>query len=121
MPLWIRAAWIRAAALLLAAGLAAGAVGCESEEPDVFASPPAHPLSADEAGRLYAALERGDPALGALLDEVVARGDHRFVAVLIEALRASRSASSPAATTRPRWWRSSVSAASRSEPTGSPG
>jgi hypothetical protein len=38
----------------------------------------------------YAALEAGSAELAAVLDDVVARGDHRFVAVLIEALRASQ-------------------------------
>jgi hypothetical protein len=39
---------------------------------------------------VYEALEAGSFALPALLDDVVARGDHRFVPVLIEGLRASQ-------------------------------
>ncbi|HEX2484856.1 MAG TPA: DUF3179 domain-containing (seleno)protein [Myxococcota bacterium] len=57
--------------------------------PDRFAAPPARPLDAVEEARVYEALESGSDALPALLDDVVARGDHRFVGVLIEGLRAS--------------------------------
>ena len=72
--------------LLLAACLA----GCERRESDPFAEPPARALAPDEAERVYAALERGDAELAAILGDLVERGDHRFVAVLIEALRASQ-------------------------------
>jgi hypothetical protein len=77
---------IRAGALALAVSLSA----CDPPEADPFAEPPARALEPAEAERVYAALEGGDGALGAALDDVVARGDHRFVAVLIEALRASQ-------------------------------
>lgn len=80
----------RASALLLAACLAAGLAGCERPEADPFAEPPARALTPAEVERVYAALESGDTALAPALDELVERGDHRFVAVLIEALRASQ-------------------------------
>jgi len=72
--------------LLLAACLA----GCERREADPFAEPPPRALAPAEAQRVYAALESGDAELAAILGDVVERGDHRFVAVLIEALRASQ-------------------------------
>lgn len=82
------AAVLRALAVLLA--LAPLAACEEPAAPDPFAKPPARALAASEVERVYAAIEAGDPALRGQLDDVVARGDHRFVAVLIEALRASQ-------------------------------
>ena len=81
----------RALAFLLLAFLAQLG-GCDRHEEarDPFATPPARALAPEEALRVYAALESGGDALGPALEEVVARGDHRFVGVLIEALRASQ-------------------------------
>jgi hypothetical protein len=78
-----------ATALLLLLALACGERREADREPDRFAAPPARPLDAAEEARVYEALESGSDALPALLDDVVARGDHRFVGVLIEGLRAS--------------------------------
>jgi hypothetical protein len=65
--------------------------GCDRPEaPDPFATPPARALAPAEVDAVYAALESGSDALAPALEDLVARGDHRFVAVLIEALRASQ-------------------------------
>jgi hypothetical protein len=79
---------LRAFAVLLA--LAPLAACEEPAAPDPFATAPARALAPPEVGRVYAAIEAGDPTLAKQLDDVVARGDHRFVAVLIEALRANQ-------------------------------
>jgi hypothetical protein len=77
-------------ASLTAVLLVALTLACtERTETDRFATPPARPLDAAEEARVYEALEAGSDALPALLDDVVARGDHRFVPVLIEGLRAT--------------------------------
>src|SRR4030095_2480742 len=68
----------------------APAGGREAPAPDPFAAPPARALTPLEVEHAYALLESGGDELGAVLDDVVARGDYRFVAVLIEALRASQ-------------------------------
>ena len=79
---------LRALAVLLA--LAPLAACGETAAPDPFATPPARALAPAEVERVYAAIENGEPALPKELDEILARGDHRFVAVLIESLRASQ-------------------------------
>jgi hypothetical protein len=79
---------LRALAVLLAL---APLAGCEEPAaPDPFANPPARALAPAEVDAVYAAIETGSDALAGQLDDVVARADHRFVAVLIEALRASQ-------------------------------
>jgi hypothetical protein len=79
---------LRALAVLLA--LAPLAACEEPAAPDPFANPPAQALAPAEVLRVYGALESGGDGLAKDLDDVVARADHRFVAVLIEALRASQ-------------------------------
>lgn len=65
--------------------------GCDRQEPaDSFAKAPERALAPAEALAVYAALESGSDTLEPALADLVARGDHRFVAVLIEALRASQ-------------------------------
>ena len=64
--------------------------GCDRPAADPFAKAPERALTPDEALAVYAALESGSDALEPALVDLVARGDHRFVAVLIEALRASQ-------------------------------
>ena len=77
---------------LLAAGLLAfgAGAGCSGEE-DPLATDPATALAPLEVADAFAVLETGDSEkLPALLEELVARGDRRFVAPLIEVLRASQ-------------------------------
>jgi Protein of unknown function (DUF3179) len=76
--------------LLLAAAALLAACDGQRAQRDPFATPPPRALAPDEVARVYASLESGDDALARALEDLTARGDHRFVAVLIEALRASQ-------------------------------
>ena len=74
---------------ILAAGLLAlgAGAGCSGEE-DPLATDPATALAPGEVERAYRVLESDE--LPGLLDELVARGDRRFIAPLIEVLHASQ-------------------------------
>jgi hypothetical protein len=77
--------------LILTAGLFAlvAGAGCLRED-DPLATDPATALGPLEVADAYALLESGSEELPELLQELVRRSDRRFVAVLIEVLRASQ-------------------------------
>jgi Protein of unknown function (DUF3179) len=81
------------AGLAVALGLGAAA-GCRRSDAPAASkatlAAPERPLGPLEVANVYAVLESGSERLPEALDDLVARGDHRFVAVLIEALRASQ-------------------------------
>jgi hypothetical protein len=81
------------AGLAVALGLGAPA-GCRRSDAPAASkatlAAPEHPLGPLEVANVYAVLESGSERLPEALDDLVARGDRRFVAVLIEALRASQ-------------------------------
>jgi hypothetical protein len=79
---------LRVVAVLLA--LAPLAACEEPAPPDPFAAPPERALPPADVERVYAAIETSGETLPADLDDLVGRKDHRFVAVLIEALRGSQ-------------------------------
>jgi len=75
-------------ALLLAAAIAAAA--CTAAEEDPLARPPADPLDAAEVAEAHVVLAGAGADVPATLERIIRGGDHRFVAPLLENLRATQ-------------------------------